>query len=498
MSQFGVPFTLIGPDGSRAVFNDDTDPDYVGLLNSVSGLDSAEVRENFDDRVEADGGVHGNFWYGRRPVVLEGLIRHTTAADRNAKEQKLLRASNAMRGDAGLSWTPDGSSIARRILLRRQQPVRISGAWNKQFMVPLVAENAAIESNQQAGIAVLPGGVTSLNAPLLRAPLTKSAGFTDTASSPATLTAQGGILPGRVLGPTGEVGGATFFDGTDDYITSNYAGFPNGGVRAYSAFVRRRTRLTDDVVFGSSGTPYTLAQFEDGTDTYRFYINGSSYDVANAIPMGQWVHMLLYFNEVGNLLLGYVNGRLALSVAVADQNNAAAGNLQIGAYSANGNPFDGNIANFAVHSTLTLAEIRALAHIGPTANPNTNHTGHPTTLVNLGDEPVPLTIRLHNTVTASGGAVTVANQTTNQSIRYTASITAAGFLELDTRNRTARFHADQAGGGVVVTNVAGSIDFTNTTWFWLQPGANQITIIGTFSGGGAGASYSWRHGWGGV
>lgn len=150
MTQFGVPFTLTGPDGTVAVFNDSTSPNYVGFLNDVSGLDSAEVRENFDDRVQGDGGVHGDFWYGRRPVVMQGFIDHTTTTDRNTKAEKLLRASNAMRGDATLVWTPDGG-VARRLLLRRQQPVRITGAWNKQFLLPMVSANHLIESSVEHG-----------------------------------------------------------------------------------------------------------------------------------------------------------------------------------------------------------------------------------------------------------------------------------------------------------------------------------------------------------
>jgi hypothetical protein len=72
--QFGVPYTILGADGSRAVFNDPGDPDYVGWLSNASGFDSPEVREYADELVGDDGGVHGQFLYGRRPITLEGQI----------------------------------------------------------------------------------------------------------------------------------------------------------------------------------------------------------------------------------------------------------------------------------------------------------------------------------------------------------------------------------------------------------------------------------------
>src|SRR5512146_1049320 len=107
--EYGVKYTLEGPDGTKAVFNDSTDPNFVGSLSpESSGLDSADVREAAADAVEADGGVHGNFYYGRRPVVLQGTIIASSATQRNERASRLKQASNAMRADATLKWTPTG------------------------------------------------------------------------------------------------------------------------------------------------------------------------------------------------------------------------------------------------------------------------------------------------------------------------------------------------------------------------------------------------------
>lgn len=78
----GAIYELVGPDGTRAVFNNRDDVDFVGWLTAPpSGLDSPEVRESADLLVEADGGIHGAFYFGRRPFTLEGIIDPTPDAD---------------------------------------------------------------------------------------------------------------------------------------------------------------------------------------------------------------------------------------------------------------------------------------------------------------------------------------------------------------------------------------------------------------------------------
>lgn len=152
--QYGVKYTLTGPDGAQAVFNDDTSPYYVGVLSSdSSGLDSADVRENAADMVEFDGGIHGNFYYGRRPVVLSGTILATSATDRNTKVAKLQRASNAMRGDATLVWQPEGG-LEQFVKLRRQQPLRVTGPFVKAFQLAMVAADPRIYGSTLTSVSV--------------------------------------------------------------------------------------------------------------------------------------------------------------------------------------------------------------------------------------------------------------------------------------------------------------------------------------------------------
>lgn len=158
--QTGAKYRLTGPDGTIAVFNDPTDANYVGMLTDVTGLDSANVRESGDDLVQSDGGWHGNFYYGRRPITLTGeVFGHASVDARTARLDRLIRASNAMRGDATLWWqNSDMNAVPMQVLVRRQQPLRISGAWVKNFQLQLVSADAPLFSavtHQQGGANVL-------------------------------------------------------------------------------------------------------------------------------------------------------------------------------------------------------------------------------------------------------------------------------------------------------------------------------------------------------
>lgn len=156
--QWGVPYTLTGPDGAIAVFNDDTSPYFVGVLSpESSGLDSADVRENAADQVEADGGIHGNFYYGRRPIILQGTILANSSTQRNERIARLKRASNAMRDDSVLTFTPDGG-LESFLKLRRQQPLRITKGWVKEFQLPMVAADPRIYGTTLTTVSAEAGG----------------------------------------------------------------------------------------------------------------------------------------------------------------------------------------------------------------------------------------------------------------------------------------------------------------------------------------------------
>lgn len=162
MPQLGTPYTLVGPDGTRAVFNSPTDPDFVGYLDSDNGvtglLDTADVRESYMDHVEAHGGSQANNFFSRKTGTLQGVIVWPDTTSLNFLESQLKRASRGMGASAPaiLSWTPDGS-ITRQMRVWRQGKVTITGRRLKNFIVPLASPDAFAYS-QQIFSQVIAGG----------------------------------------------------------------------------------------------------------------------------------------------------------------------------------------------------------------------------------------------------------------------------------------------------------------------------------------------------
>lgn len=145
--QDGVKYTLTNADGTVVCFNDQSDANNIGFIR-WTGLDSADVRENADDLAEADGGIHGNFWFGRRPIVGTIEFVPNSTVDRNTRFAKLQQAANCLRADATLTWTPDGGD-GQFLRVRRNQPLRRADdpGWKTTLSLPLVAADPRIYSN---------------------------------------------------------------------------------------------------------------------------------------------------------------------------------------------------------------------------------------------------------------------------------------------------------------------------------------------------------------
>jgi hypothetical protein len=143
-------YTLTTPSLGSATFNSPLAADYAGMLSEVTGLDSPEVRESAEELAQADGGSHGYFWFGRRPITLTArFFGHTSLMERTMRMDRARRASLALRADAVLAWTPspqNGVTIPMFTYVRRAGAIRESGAWVKDMQIPLVSEYAAIYS----------------------------------------------------------------------------------------------------------------------------------------------------------------------------------------------------------------------------------------------------------------------------------------------------------------------------------------------------------------
>lgn len=156
---YSAKYTIIGPDGTTVSFNDDTDPYFCGYLDTITGLDCAEVRENAQNRVAGSGGSHDNFYAGRLPWSFSGTIQPSVLT--NAVQELIQCAVNrALAVDGQLLWTPTGGGIERLVRFRCQQPTRMSGRVPKTFQISGVGADYRIWSN-----AVNSSGVVSGTAP---------------------------------------------------------------------------------------------------------------------------------------------------------------------------------------------------------------------------------------------------------------------------------------------------------------------------------------------
>lgn len=169
----GAVYTLIGPDGTRAVVNDPSDRDFVGFLDAPpTGLESAGIRENADTLAEADGGIHGTFFDDRRPWTLSGILPPDVGPGTWLQRQaKLKRAARARKADGLLLWTPSEAPPVQ-VAFREQQATRITGRRPKSFLVTGVCEDPLIYSQALHTVQITPqaagaGGFTSpLTSPL--------------------------------------------------------------------------------------------------------------------------------------------------------------------------------------------------------------------------------------------------------------------------------------------------------------------------------------------
>lgn len=172
-----------------ATLNADTDAFFGGVATEVTGLDSPEVRESAEDKPQAHGGIHGNFYQGRRPMTFTvRVFNATSVAQRDARIDRLRRATKVYQSSDGvgsfvngagttvnvnvgaptplvlsdglLTWTYDGQGMV--VTFRRQQPVRVAGPWVKEVQVAIVSSYNEIFSQNVATVASA-SGVASAN-----------------------------------------------------------------------------------------------------------------------------------------------------------------------------------------------------------------------------------------------------------------------------------------------------------------------------------------------
>lgn len=327
--QFGVKYVLTGMQGdaSRITFNDPQDADHVGYLSNITGLDSPDVRESADDLIGDDGGVHGNFFYGRRPVVLEGMI------DNKPGVTDFKFVTQMVPGD----WIPTdvaGTSI-----------------WVAGDKIPAFTAYAT---------DVL------ADAPAFFHRLGEPSGLSAADASPNGRT-------GTVSGATPTFGAAGALNGDSDTALSGqfrvinpytWANFVGSGVTLEGWF-NPTNHTAEQGLFGDpdlGGAGAYLYCPAGSTDVKWTTNRGVAADVTwtAALPAAAYAHVVLTFNDSTNAAELWINGVSKGVLTQAGAYNAAPGRIDIGDRSGGGQ-WVGSIDEVAVYPSI-LSQARIQSH----------------------------------------------------------------------------------------------------------------------------------------
>jgi Phage tail protein len=449
VQDLSIPYYLQNlSTGDFAVFNDPTDGNYVGVLTDISGLDSPEVRESGDDLVQADGGIHGDFFYGRRPVTLSGIILNPSSTlDRAQKVGKLTRASNCMRNDSILYWTPPGGVI-QFLYVRRQQPLRISGAWQKNFQLQLVAANPRIQSSTLNTVASN-GGLTNL--------INNPSAEVNTSS----WTVSGGTAALSRTNATAPYGGWSFwFTGTvtsnDGSMFSNAWAHAPGEPLSASALIRANNEFNSD-------RGKLVVQWDNGGNTWSL---GSTAGASITGPTAS-------FNQA----------TLVNAIAPAGTTQAR---LRIQGVTSGSDSWDWYVDGIIATKTATVQNYFDGSNSYGVRWTGTAHNSSSTidaiiTVVNAGDTATQPTIDLQG----MGPTSSITNVTTSEGALITTNIASGSHLILDTAAKTALLNG---------TNVYGSVAWGGFKWLTLVPGTNVIRVAAASTFGTL-LTVNWRDAW---
>jgi hypothetical protein len=445
---FSDIYTLTNSDGITAVFNDVSHPSFVGYLTEVTGLDSAEVRESADDLVEADGGQHGYFWLGRRPIVLNGkVVGHATVQQRAAKLDLARRASLALRTDSTLSWKP---------------------AVRQENLLP----------NPSAEVNVTDGGIAGTNAAVVRSTAQAQAGtasFQLTASSAANMSL-------RHLGQRFAVkAGST-------YTASAY----------FRAVATPRNCVVSLDWYDATGTRISIVGGTPVANTTTGWTRASYTGVAPAgavtaqiiaevlAPASAEVHYIDAMMVNPGALAAYFDGATAGYIWQGNAHNSASGDyIEMYTPVRRQQPWRETggwnkdfqcalVSQYApIFSVAQKSVSGALSAALPVENRG-NYGMFPVVQITGGNLANP-------TVTSSLGPVFT---TAGQGLTIAASET----LEVDFLNHTARFTA----GARVGTSGNRYINFGSTNWPCILSGTSTLTLGGTGTGS---MTVLWRDAW---
>lgn len=453
-TEIGATYRLVGPNGAVAVFNDPSDPNYVGMLSELTGLDSPEIRESAEDLVESDGGTHGNFYLGRRPITINGRVfGHATLAERTIRLDRARRATMALRGDATLSWKP--SRRVENFATNPSGEIDNSGYTSSTGGIAATIARSTARASQGAASLL----VTAAN----------SSGASQLAGAMTTLTPFNPNDPVAARVDFYNTGTANEIRMRPKFYAADGTTVVQNGVEVASTTKNAWTTLSGTWT-APAGTAYVRLEvygFSSATgQTYNFWFDGVVYTKSTAVP-------------------AYFDGDTAGMHWQGGQGVTASGDyIEMFTYVRRQQPFRETGAwnkEFQIQLVSEYAALYSVQQITKLAA-----SGSPVTCENRGSWPAYPIIRIAGTST--NPQVTNSSVTPNAVLRTTGLTLASGeLIEIDTFNHTAAFTAGARSGQ------SGNryIDWGLTAvWPYLATGNNSLTLTG-----GGTLAVLWRDTW---
>lgn len=470
--QFGVPFTVVGPDGTRAVFNNPADPDYVGFLTDVSGLDSAEVRENAEVVAGDDGGIHGDFFYGRRPIVFEGMIDNRPGTNHWAYGNYTEVARNlvpnpGMEYDSGLTgWTRDTGTTSA---MTRVSTNKHSGTYAMQLTrIAGSTGDVWASTSLTSRFTVTPGSQWTASM------------WTYGASNPKIdidwYNAAGSVIGSSIAAPTGV---AT----TSWQRTTVTASAPASAVSAVAwvgagGVLASGTILADDVLFQAG----SLTDYFDGTTypaTGGLYLSswaGVAHQSQSILYSGQEVP--LSSNVVRNLRATKLQRAFNAMRRDTSIRWTPEGGIEQQITVRRQQPLRITGAfNKTFQAAVVAADYRIYSAALKEQRFSPNVSGVLTTLGSTSTMPV---ITINGPVTNPD----IRNQSNGGITKLTYTLTSGNSIVIDYEAKTIKLNG--------TTNIYSAMDFPTSNWWELDPGPNTLLLNGTGTGN---MLVSWNDAW---
>lgn len=175
-----------------------------------------------------------------------------------------------------------------------------------------------------------------------------------------------GTVLGATLGVAGAISDgdpAASFDGVDDKITSTYSTDADGAQRTFECWAWRDSTATIDVLMsGTGGTAWWFYMLSGSLDVRFTPLSGEVTWTAAFPGVGQWVHLVLTFDEPADVAELYVNGVSQGTRTQAATWGATGGDFQVGGYSsATDHAWLGAVDEVAVYESI-LTSTRIEAH----------------------------------------------------------------------------------------------------------------------------------------